>query len=228
MQILVVEDQENIASFIRKGLEEHGMSVHVVHDGDVGYELAKTKHFDAIVLDIMLPGRDGLSIVSNLRKQNNQVPVILLTARSEVNERVAGLEAGADDYLPKPFHMDELYARVIAMTRRSTPEQLNILEIGNLTIDQITREVKKSGQSIDLTSREYELLTYLIKSKNRVLTRTQICEQVWDYHHDTQTNLVDVYIRRIRQKIEDNNGPKFIHTVRGVGYKVTNPEQNPA
>lgn len=226
MHILVVEDQENIASFITKGLEEHGMSVDCVHDGDEGYDLAKSKQYDGIVLDIMLPGRDGLSIVANLRKQNNQVPVILLTARSEIDERVEGLTAGADDYLAKPFHMDELHARLVAIMRRSSPEQSNLLQVDDLTIDRITREVKRGSRDIDLTSREFDLLAYLVQSKNRVLTRTQICEKVWDYHHDTQTNLVDVYIRRLRQKVDSDSDHKLIHTVRGVGYKVVPPVEH--
>lgn len=219
MHILVVEDQPKIASFVKKGLEEQGMVVDLCLDGDEGYELAKTVSYDALVLDIMLPGRDGLSILRNLREQKNQVPVLLLTARDSLNERVEGLNLGADDYLTKPFFVEELTARLHTIVRRSSGQSLNLLQVEDLKVDLIKREVSRADDRIDLTAREFELLEYLMRSPGRVYTRIQICEHVWNYHFDPQTNLVDVYIKRLRKKIDQPYEPKLIQTVRGVGYR---------
>jgi DNA-binding response OmpR family regulator len=218
MKILVIEDEKKIASFIRKGLEEQGFSVTVSHNGDDGYLLAKTQAFDVIILDIMLPGRDGLSILKNLREQKNVVPVIMLTARSEINEKVDGLNLGADDYITKPFYMEELIARVQAIARRGGDNKLNILQSGDLTVNLISREVKRGGRKIELTPREFSLLEYIMRSPGRVFTRTQILEHVWGYDFDPQTNIVDVCIQRVRKKISDEDN-KLIETVRGVGYR---------
>ncbi|MCH1504174.1 MAG: response regulator transcription factor [Verrucomicrobiales bacterium] len=220
MHVLVVEDQPKIASFVQKGLEEQGMVVDLCLDGDKGYELAKTGSYDALVLDIMLPGRDGLSILRNVREQKNQVPVLLLTARDSLNERVEGLNLGADDYLTKPFYVEELTARLHTIVRRSSGQSLNVLHVEDLKVDLIKREVTRGGDSIDLTAREFELLEYLMRSPGRVFTRIQICEHVWNYHFDPQTNLVDVYIKRLRKKLDQPYELKLIQTVRGVGYRL--------
>lgn len=218
MNILVVEDEKKIAGFIRKGLEEQGFTVSVSHNGDEGYLLARTQQFDVIILDIMLPGRDGLSVLRNLRSQKNTVPVILLTARAEMNEKVEGLNLGADDYLTKPFYLEELIARVHALVRRSSGETLSLLRSGDLSINLITREVTRGGNRIELTPREFSLLEYLMRSPGRVFTRTQMLEHVWGYDFDPQTNIVDVCIQRIRKKLAEKED-LFIETVRGVGYR---------
>ncbi len=218
MRVLLAEDEKKIASFIRKALREAGYAVDEVHRGDDALEAARTASYDAMILDIMMPGRDGLSVLRQLRQARNSTPVLLLTARGEVSERVEGLNLGADDYLGKPFAMDELLARVGALTRRAGGERFTLLSIADLSLNLITREVARAGRKIDLTVREFALLDYLMRSPGRVLTRTQICEHVWDYHFDTGTNVVDVYIQRLRRKIDDAHELKLLHTVRGVGY----------
>ena len=220
MRILVVEDDKKIASFIRKGLAEVGFNVLVCHDGEEALHLATTERLDALVLDVMLPGRDGLSVLRILREQRNTVPIVLLTARDGVSERVEGLNMGADDYLAKPFSMEELIARLRAVKRRHSGEGLNIQQCEDLVLNLITREVSRAGGKIELTVREFSLLEFLMRSPGRVLTRTQICEQVWDYHFDPDTNVVDVCIQRLRRKIDDGHELKLIQTVRGVGYTL--------
>lgn len=224
MRVLVVEDQKKIASFIRKGLEEEGMVVDVCHNGDDGYDLACTEPYDALVLDIMLPGRDGLSILKNLRKKKNAVPVVMLTARSELDERLEGLNLGADDYLTKPFYIEELAARLRTVMRRSSGESTHLLKVQDLGMDLIQRTVKRGDQDIDLSRREYSLLEFLMRTPGRVLTRTQITEHVWQYGFDPDTNLVDVYIKRLRQKVDADFDEKLIETVRGVGYRIGRPD----
>lgn len=219
MKILVVEDEGQIAGFIRKGLEEQGFAVDWSADGDEGYRLATSQQYDAIVLDIMLPGRDGLSILQNLRKQRNPVPVLLLTARSALDERVEGLNLGADDYLTKPFFVEELVARIHALARRASGERLSVLQAGDLTVNLITREVMLAGTQVHLTAREFNLLEYLMRSPGRVLTRTQILEHVWGYDFDPTTNLIDVHVQRLRKKITADGQEPLIETVRGVGYR---------
>ncbi len=219
MKILVVEDEKKIASFVKKGLIEAGFTVTVEHNGDEGYRRAAHESYDAIVLDIMLPGRDGLSILRSLRDKRNTVPVILLTARSELKERLDGLNLGADDYLTKPFYLEELIARLQAVTRRAGGEGLSLLQAGDLVMNLVTREVKRGDTPVELTAREFNLLEYLVRSPGRVLTRTQILEQVWGYDFDPQTNLVDVYIQRVRKKIAPNGEEDLIETLRGVGYR---------
>ena len=220
MKILVVEDEKQIAGFVRNGLEEQGFTVDVCDNGNDGYVLATTQSYDVIVLDIMLPGRDGLSILRNLRKQKNAVPVIVLTARTELDERIEGLNLGADDYLTKPFYVEELIARVHAVARRASGEQLSILQTGDLTVNLITREVNRGGRPITLTTREFSLLEYLLRSPGRVYTRTQILEHVWGYDFDPSTNLVDVHIQRLRKKLAGTDSDPLIETVRGVGYRL--------
>lgn len=220
MKILVIEDEKKIASFLRKGLEAQGFVVDVSHHGDEGFTLATTQAYDAAILDIMLPGRDGLSIVRNLRERKVALPVILLTARSELNERLEGLNLGADDYLTKPFHIEELIARLHAITRRATGATQSILAVADLTMNLLTREVSRAGQRIELTAREFSLLEHLLRSPGRVLTRVEIVERVWAYHFDPGTNLVDVYVQRIRKKVDGNFPEKLIETIRGVGYRI--------
>ena len=223
MKVLVVEDEKKIASFIRKGLEERGFVVDVSERGDEGYTLATTRSYDALVLDIMLPGRDGLSILRSLREQKLAVPVILLTARGELSERVEGLNLGADDYLTKPFFLDELVARLHVVTRRRSGDQRSILQAGDLSVNLLTRAATRGAEKVELTTREFALLTYLMRSPGRVFTRTQICEHVWNYHHDPGTNLVDVYVQRVRKKIGEEPGRPLIETVRGIGYRFAKP-----
>ena len=220
MKILVVEDEKKIASFVRKGLEAHGFVVDVSHHGDEGYTLATTRPYDVLVLDIMLPGRDGLSILRNLRERKMSVPVILLTARSELNERLQGLNLGADDYLTKPFYIEELVARLQAVVRRASGTPLSLLQVEDLTLNLLTREVKRAERKIELTAREFALLEQLMRSPGRVYTRMQICEQVWNYDFDPGTNLVEVYVQRLRKKVDGDAPVKLIETIRGVGYRM--------
>ena len=230
MRILVVEDEKKIAALLKKGLTEHGFVVEHADDGNKGFELASTEPYDAIVLDVMLPGRDGLSIVKQLRELKISTPVLLLTARGEIGDRVAGLDCGADDYLPKPFAMAELVARLRALNRRSTGDKLSFYKVGDLTVNLLNRGVMRGARKVELTTREFNLLECLMRSPGEAFTRTQIHEIVWDYHFDPGTNLVDVYIQRLRRKIDDGEPGRLIHTVRGVGYCVAAeaPAESPA
>ena len=220
MKVLVIEDDKKIASLIRKGLQAQGFVADVCLGGDEGYALATSRPYDALVLDIMLPGRDGLSILRNLRDRKLPLPVILLTARSELNERLEGLNLGADDYLTKPFFIEELIARLHAVTRRASGTTQSILSVADLTMNLLTREVKRGGVNIALTPREFSLLEHLLRSPGRVLTRVEICERVWDYNFDPGTNLVEVYIQRLRKKVDGNAPVKLIETIREVGYRI--------
>ena len=220
MRILVVEDEKKTASFICKALRDEGFAVDVCHNGDDALAAARATPFDALVLDIMLPGRDGLSVLSQLRGQKNPTPVLLLSARGNVNERVEGLNAGADDYLPKPFELTELIARVRALTRRSGENKSTVMSVGDLTLDTVSHRAQRGNSDIELTAREYRLLEFLMRSAGRPCGRMMILEKVWDYHFDPGTNLVDVYIRRLREKIDANFEPKLLHTVRGSGYML--------
>ena len=218
MRVLVVEDEKKTASFIRKALQAEGFAADVCHNGDDAWAAVRATPFDAIVLDIMLPGRDGLSLLRQLRERQNATPVLLLSARGEVNERVEGLNAGADDYLPKPFVIAELIARVRALGRRGSETKSPVLRVADLTLDTVTREARRGGAAIELTTREYRLLEFLLRSAGRICGRMTIIEKVWDYDFDPGTNLVDVYIMRLREKIDEGFETKLLHTVRGVGY----------
>ena len=226
MKILVVEDDKKLGGFLRKGLEAQGIVVDFSDDGDEGFTLATTRSYDAVVLDIMLPGRDGLSILRNLRERQLTVPVILCTARSALNERLDGLNLGADDYLTKPFYIEELVARLHALIRRASGQQKNLLQYGNITVNLLTREVTCGAKPVDLTAREFALLTYLMRSPGRTFTRTQICEHVWNYHFDPGTNLVDVYVQHLRKKLAGDSGKPVIETVRSVGYRIPEEEES--
>jgi len=223
MRVLVVEDEKKTASFIRKALQAEGCAVDVCGTGDDALAAATATPFDALVLDIMLPGRDGLSVLTQLRARGNQTPVLLLSARGEVNERVHGLNAGADDYLPKPFVIAELVARIRALARRGGEPKSVVLRLANLSLDTVTRELRRGETKIELTAREYRLLEYLLRGTGRICGRMSIIEKVWDYDFDPGTNLVDVYIKRLREKIDDGFEPKLLHTVRGIGYVMKEP-----
>ena len=218
MRVLVVEDEKKTAAFIRKALQAESFAVDVLHNGTDALRAASHTPFDAIVLDIMLPGRDGLSVVRQLREKNNHTPVLLLSARGEVNERVEGLNAGADDYLPKPFALAELVARVRALGRRGGETKAAVLRVADLTLDTITRRAARGEKVFELTAREYRLLEFLMRSAGRICGRMAILEKVWDYDFDPGTNLVDVYLKRLREKIDTDHNHKLLHTVRGVGY----------
>jgi two-component system OmpR family response regulator len=220
VKVLVAEDERKIAAMVRKGLEAAGFVVDVCHDGNDALALVGTHPFDALVLDILLPGRDGLSVLRLLRERRNPVPVLLLTARSSPGERVEGLNLGADDYVAKPFYTDELVARLHAILRRHAGDPVSVLRAGEVMVNLLTREATVHGRAVELTTREFALLTCLLRSPGRVFTRTQICEQVWNYHHDPGTNLVDVYIQRLRRKLEDVGERPLVETVRGVGYRL--------
>lgn len=220
MRILVVEDERKVAALIASGLVEQGWAVEVCGNGDEGLQRATTENFDALVLDIMLPGRDGLSLLRKLRGEHNPVPVILLSARGDVNERVEGLEFGADDYLPKPFSIIELVARIRAIVRRRTGESLTVLTLADLSLNLHQRTVSRAGKLIELTAREFALLETFLSSPDRVLSRTFLSQKVWGYQFDPETNVVDVAVQRLRKKIDEGFSPRLIQTVRGVGYSI--------
>lgn len=224
MRVLLAEDQKKLAGFVRKALTEAGFTVDVVHDGDAACELATTRPYDGLVLDIMLPGRDGLSLLRLLRARHIATPVLFLTARGEISERIEGLELGADDYVAKPFDMAELVARVKALVRRSAHQPAGLLGVADLTIDLMRRHVTRGPRRIELTPREFGLLEFLAGTPGRVVSRTQIIEKVWEYHFDPGTNVVDVHIARLRRKLCEGGEPDLIHAERGVGYKLEAPE----
>lgn len=224
MKVLIVEDEKKIASLIRKDLEARGYVVDAAHRGDEGFTLATTRPYDVIVLDIMLPGRDGLSILRGLRDRGMDVPVLLLTARSELSERLEGLNLGADDYLTKPFYIEELGARILALGRRASGQTRSLLQVADLTVNLITREVTRGTRRLELTNREFVLLERLMRSPGRVFTRSQILEQAWDSDFDPGTNLVDVYVQRLRKKVDGDAEVRLIETVRGVGYRIRGPD----
>src|SRR6266705_6235954 len=224
MRVLVVEDEKKTASFIRKALQAEGFAVDVCHNGEEALSAPGTTPYDAIVLDVMLPGRDGLSLLRQWRHNRNSTPVLLLSARGEVNERVEGLNIGADDYLSKPFALVELIARVRALTRRSGENKSVILKVADLSLDTVTHFAQRGGRRIELTAREYRLLEYLMRSAGRLCGRMMILEKVWDYDFDPGTNLVDVYVKRLREKIDAGYEPKLLHTVRGSGYVLKETE----
>ncbi len=227
MHVLLVEDERKITDFVCAGFREQGFAVDHCDNGTEGFARATNGAYDVIILDIMLPGRDGLSILKGLRKSGNATPILLLTARNELDDRIEGLTLGADDYLAKPFFVEELIARIQALVRRVSGERQNILAVGDLSLDRITREVTWRGHTVDLTGREFNLIEYLMRSPGRVFTRTQILEHVWGYDFDPSTNVVDVCIQRIRKKIAsisaDTDEHSPIESIRGVGYRFRKP-----
>jgi len=225
MRILVVEDDKKIASFIRKGLEQSGYAVDHVIDGEEALEMAQTNPYDAAVVDIMLPRMDGLSFIEELRRRNIPTPVIILSAKRTVDDRIRGLKAGGDDYLTKPFSFSELLVRIQALLRRThmSPSAVK-LSAGDLGMDLVTREVRRGDAQIELQPREFSLLEFLLRNKGAVLSKTVIMEHVWDYHFDPQTNVVDVLVSRLRSKVDRGFDRKLIHTIRGVGYVLKDME----
>lgn len=219
MRILVVEDDNKIGSFVLKGLRQAGFAVDRAADGETGLDLVLTRAYDAAVIDIMLPKRDGLNVIEELRRQKVNTPLIILSAKRSVDERIRGLQAGGDDYLTKPFAFSELLARVQALIRRSTGTVApTSLSVGDLSLDLLSRETVRNGKKIDLQPREFMLLEYLLRNAGKVISKTMILEHVWDYSFDPQTNVVDVLVCRLRNKIDKDMATKMIHTVRGVGY----------
>jgi heavy metal response regulator len=221
MRVLLVEDERRIADFIRKGLSECGYAVDVAHDGEEALDWVGVAEFDIVVLDVMLPVRDGIEVCRQLRGRGVQTPVLMLTARDAIEDRVRGLDSGADDYLVKPFAFSELLARLRALARRERSASGPRLQVGELVLDTTTREVFRQGRAIGLTSKEYALLEYLMRHPNQVLTRTMIAEHVWNYDFDNATNVIDVHIRNLRRKMDDPFPDKLIHTVRGAGYRIS-------
>ena len=224
MHILFVEDEAKIANFVNAGLREYGFVVDYCDNGDEGYSRAVDNEYDALVLDIMVPGKDGLAILKSLRRDKRNVPIILLTARNELDDRLDGLNLGADDYIAKPFFVEELVARIHAVVRRSNGDRQNILSAGSIKLDCIKREVTGDRQVVELTSREFNLLEYLMRSPGRVFTRTQILEHVWGYDFNPTTNVVDVCVQRIRKKLDPIGGAPWLESVRGVGYRFRQEE----
>lgn len=225
VRILIVEDETKVARFIERGLVSERFAVDAAEDGMSGLELATTYHYDAIILDLMLPGLDGASVLRRLRQVNPHVPVLVLTARDGLADKVATIEAGADDYLTKPFAFAELLVRVKALLRRGPVSRENVLRIADLELDRLTQQVKRAGKRIELTVKEYALLEYLMANAGRVLSRTMIIEHVWDQSYDGATNVVDVYVRHLRNKVDEPHEQRLIRTVRGVGYSISEAEK---
>ena len=222
MRVLVVEDERKISSYLKRGLEEQGYAVDTAFTGLEALEWADAAPYDIIILDIMLPEMDGLTVCRELRKRDTHTPILMLTARDSVDDRVNGLDAGADDYLVKPFALKELLARLRAMSRRNAEQpKTSTLQLADLTLDTLTRRVRRGEKLIELTAKEYAVLECLLREPERVLTRTQIAEHVWNYDVYNQSNIVDVYIRNLRRKIDNGFEPKLIHTIRGAGYRLS-------
>lgn len=221
MRILLVEDEPQIADFIARGLSESGYSVDTARDGEEAVHWPSVADFDVIILDVMLPIVDGLEVCRTLRSQGIRTPILMLTARDAVEDRVLGLDSGADDYLVKPFAFAELLARVRALIRREPVLISNILEVGDLVMDTVTRQVTRSGHDIELTAKEFSLLEYLMRHPNQVLSRTVIAEHIWNYDFANATNVIDVHVKNLRKKIDEGNETRLIHTVRGAGYRIS-------
>jgi len=218
MRILVIEDEKKVASFIKKGLEEEHYAVDTAHDGEMGLYMADVNEYDLIVLDLMIPKIDGLEVLKRIRSNKNNVPILVLTAKDTVEDIVKGLDSGCDDYLTKPFNFTVFLARIRALLRREKIEKEPLLKIADLILSPVTHKVTRKGKEIELTSKEYALLEYFMRNPHRVLTRTMISEHVWDYHFDSLTNVIDVYVNYLRRKIDKDFELKLIHTIRGVGY----------
>ena len=221
MHLLLVEDEAQIADFISRGLSEQGYAVDLAHDGEEAISWTDVTVFDSIILDVMLPGPDGIEVCRTLRQRGISTPVLMLTARDAVEDRVRGLDSGADDYLVKPFAFIELLARLRALMRRDPTALGNVIQVGDLTLDTTTWEVKRRDSVIELTTKESRLVEYLMRHPNQVLTRTMIAEHVWNYEFDNATNVIDVHIRNLRRKIDDPFSAKLIQTVRGAGYRIS-------
>jgi two-component system OmpR family response regulator len=227
MRVLIVEDDRTIADFLAQGLSETGYAVDVAADGERGLELAAANAYDAAIMDVMLPRLDGLTVIDRMRARGIRTPVLILSARRTVDDRVSGLQAGGDDYLTKPFAFAELLARVQALIRRSTgATEATRLSVGNLTMDLLTRRIERAGRLLDLRPREFALLEYLMRNAGRVLTKTMILSHVWGYNFNPGTNVVDVLVSRLREKVDRDFEPKLLQTVRGVGYVLRGTERD--
>jgi DNA-binding response OmpR family regulator len=220
MRVLIVEDDLRMASLVRRGLTGEGLAADVAANGEEGLWLAQAHPYDAIVLDVMLPGLDGFSVCQQLRAQRTHTPVLMLTARDAIDDRVAGLDSGADDYLAKPFAFRELLARVRALLRREGRSRDPVLRVADLEIDTVSHEVRRAGKPLELTSKEYAILEYFARNPNRVLTRTQIAEHVWDYDFVAMSNVIDVYVGYLRRKLGDDGESRLLRTIRGAGYQL--------
>jgi heavy metal response regulator len=223
MRILLAEDEQKVASFIRRGLEAEGYTVEVAHDGEAALQCVVGDGYDLLILDIMLPRRDGLDVLREVRRRALPVPVLLLTARDTVADKVAGLDSGADDYLTKPFAFEELLARVRALLRRGGTASATVLQVSDLRLDPATRTVTRAGRLIDLTAKEFALLEFLMRRRGQVLSRSVIAQHVWGVDFDTFSNVIDVYVNYLRKKIDADFEPRLLHTVRGVGYTLKEP-----
>ena len=223
MRILVIEDEKKLAYLIRRGLTEEGYAVDIVHDGEEGESFAENTPYDVIILDIILPGKNGFDVCSALRAKNISSRILILTSRDSVTDRVKGLDTGADDYLTKPFAFDELLARIRALLRRDVSNGSPIIQISNISLNPSNREFKREGEDIELNNKEYSILEYLFFNPNIVITRQMIEDHVWNLSLDSESNLIDVYIRRIRSKIDTPGESSLIETVRGIGYRIRKP-----
>ncbi len=221
MRLLLIEDESKVAEFVARGLRAERFAVDVSRDGEAGWEMASTYQYDLVILDLMLPKLSGTEVLRRIRRQSSQVPVLVLTARDGTAEKVENFEAGADDYLTKPFAFAELLVRVKALLRRGATDRSSVLRVGDLELDRLTQQVRRAGRRIDLTAKEYGLLEYLVANAGRVLSRTMITEHVWDESFEGLTNIVDVYVRHLRSKVDVPHANKLIRTVRGVGYCVS-------
>jgi two-component system copper resistance phosphate regulon response regulator CusR len=224
MRLLLIEDESKVAEFIARGLRAESFAVDVAADGPAGWEMASSVNYDLIILDLMLPGLNGTELLRRLRRRGGKAAVLILTARDATQDKVENFEAGADDYLTKPFAFAELLVRVKALLRRPPTDRNHLLRVADLEIDQLTHQVRRAGKRIELTSKEYGLLEYLMTHAGRVLTRTMIIEHVWDESFEGLTNIVDVYVRHLREKIDDQHERKLIRTIRGAGYSLTDEE----
>jgi len=220
MRLLVVEDERKVASFLKKGLEEEHYAVDLSYDGEEALDMIEVCDYDLVLLDIMLPKIDGMTVLRRIREKANLVPILMVTAKDSVENIVEGLDTGCDDYLTKPFAFSELLARIRALLRRDREAKASVLEVGDLRLSLLTHEVTRGDKKIDLTAKEYALLEYFMRNPDRVLTRTMISEHVWDYHFDTDTNVIDVYVNFLRKKIDRDFDVKLISTIRGVGYML--------
>jgi len=220
MRILIIEDEEKVANFIKRGLKEEGYAVDVAYDGEEGYFQVSSNEYDVIILDLMLPKIDGISLCRKLRQEKITRPILMLTAKDSIRDKVTGFDSGANDYLTKPFSFEELLARIRALLRKSETTTPTKLQIGDLILDLLTHKVTRAGKEIILTNKEYALLEYLMRNAGSIITRTMISEHVWDVNFDTFTNVIDVYVNYLRNKIDKGHKKKLIHTIRGRGYMV--------